>query len=46
MSRVTWYGATADLGLGRSWYASLSTHRERNGGAALSQTYASLTWRF
>jgi hypothetical protein len=46
MTRLTWYGATADLGIGRSWYASLSTHRERNGGATLVQTYASLTWRF
>ena len=45
-NRLSWYGTTADLALGRSWYASFSTQREQNAGATLTQTYASLTWRF
>jgi hypothetical protein len=44
--RIIWYGMDADLGIGRSWYLSLSVQREQGAGLTSSIAHTSLTWRF
>jgi hypothetical protein len=41
-----WYGAEANLSAGRAWYAVLSLNREAGPDGALTQAYASVSWRF
>jgi hypothetical protein len=43
---ATWYGANVDLGLGDSWYLSLSGERDARGDERYDQIYSSLSWRF
>lgn len=45
-SNATWYGANVDLGLGDSWYLSLSGERDERGDERYDQIYSSLSWRF
>jgi hypothetical protein len=45
VSQVTWFGAAADLGLGRSWYLMLSANRE-TGPDATDQIYSAVSYRF
>jgi hypothetical protein len=41
-----WYGAAADVALGRAWYAVLSLQRDAGPDGVLNQVYASVSWRF
>jgi hypothetical protein len=44
-SKVTWFGAGLDLGLGRAWYLMVSGTRE-SGPDATDQLYTALSYRF
>lgn len=46
LRQTRWFGADADVGLGRSWYVLLSGSRETGEGAAGSQVFTSLSFRF
>lgn len=43
---VVWYGAEADVGIGRAWYAVVSVNRETGPDGRLEQAYLSLSYRF
>jgi hypothetical protein len=43
---IVWYGAEADVGIGRVWYLVLSANRETGAGGSLDQTYLGLSYRF
>jgi hypothetical protein len=43
---LTWHGADADFGIGRSLYLLLSWYREADAGRKTTQGYLSLSWRF
>jgi hypothetical protein len=45
-NRLQWFGADADMGLGRSVYLLLSLYRERLEGARNTQSYVALSYRF
>ena len=45
-SRLTWHGADADFGIGRSVYVLLSWYREADAERRTTQGYLSLSWRF
>ncbi len=45
-SRLTWHGADADFGIGRSVYVLLSWYREVDGERRTTQGYLSVSWRF
>jgi len=45
-SRVTWEGGDLSLGLGRSWYVTISAQRDQGGGTDEMQTYSGLSWLF
>jgi len=45
-SSTTWWGADADVGIGRSLYLMASTYRERGDFQRNLQTMLSLSWRF
>lgn len=45
-SQLDWVGADFDTGIGRQWYLTLSTYRERSSDGRLLQHFLSLTWRF
>jgi hypothetical protein len=44
--QVVWYGAEADVGIGRAWYLVVSANRETGAGGRLDQAYLSLSYRF
>ena len=44
--KVVWYGAEADLGIGRAWYLVVSANRETGPDGHLDQAYLSLSYRF
>ena len=45
-NRVQWLTLDSEVALGRSWYVVLTGTRETGGWAPITQTYASLSWRF
>ena len=45
-TRLTWFGANADIGIGRSVFLSLSTYREASAAERTTQSYAALSYRF
>jgi hypothetical protein len=45
-NRLRWFGADADLGLGRSVYLMLSLYRESIEAARNTQSYVALSYRF
>lgn len=44
--QVVWYGAEADVGMGRAWYFVVSANRETGPEGSLDQAYLSLSYRF
>ena len=46
LSQLTWHGADADFGIGRSVYVLLSWYREADADRRTTQGYMSLSWRF
>ena len=43
---VVWYGAEADVGIGRAWYFVVSANRDQGPEGRLDQAYLSLSYRF
>lgn len=43
---VVWYGAEADVGMGRAWYLVVAANRETSPEGSLDQAYLSLSYRF
>ena len=45
-NRVRWLTLDSDIALGRSWYVVVTGTREAGGWGPVTQSYASLSWRF
>jgi hypothetical protein len=44
--QLKWFGADADVGIGRSLFVFVSTYRETRASERLTQSYAAISWRF